>query len=1165
MNAQLSVPTAREVTLAGKCGSAARSQLQVLQKGPGRASVVGAHRDSAEASALEAWLAERIDVARFEQRLTGTFHVVYDDGAALAGRFMRSLRDKIHAINRGHVAPEPFGIEPVHSLPGRVRLRVKGISERQLDTLTMLTAGLPGVTHTKHIPGGRTALVIYDPEKVSEEAILEALLKTDPSEWARDWHKPTPIRWGGALSGTWVLFMCITRSASFPWLAFGVALNTLRPLWRSLEALREGEISIDLLDVAATFAALATGRPTTAAFVIWMVGVGDLLLDISANKTRSALSTLMQRGEREALRLLPDGKLEPVPVDDLEVGDQFIVHTGHGIVADGTVVSGLAEVDEKALTGESHLLSKKTGDPVFASTVVVEGHLVVRVESSGTNTEAAKIETILNTVGSKPLTLQRDALEFASKLVLPTFGVAALAAALAGDVTRAVCVLITDFGTGIRIAVPTSALTAMALAAREGVLVKGAQYLERLSKTDVIVFDKTGTLTRGVPEVVEVVTARGVQDIDPHDALRIRGGAIRSSRRDRAEIVREGARHRDGRAGAGKRRVRGRARTLRARSRSSRARRSSDVDGEPEARHRPRVQEAPRALQASARFESLRRGRRPRRRARRVLGRNAARERGDRARAASRRTATSRAPFGRQPGGREAVARAVGIDEAVGGLLPEEKAEYVRRMRDAGCVVAMVGDGINDAPALAQADVGISIAGSTDVALETADVVLLDGGLARLEKAFRISDRAMSSVRQNLGIIIVPNAIAIALGAAGLIKPPLAAIINNGATFAAVLARNASLFSNDTDHVNPRSKPDDRRCRSPRTPRFASSCSWHRFPARGRAVTRLMKSAREWWSGKKIAVIGPTASGKDSFLARLQNRDIPHVHANSPMGEKVDSFKVKLALSHHQVIDITCKGVINIGGETDYRDAPAGWLAVCEDADVIFYVMTIKDLDEKRFLKGRRIREDLDWLHDGDAAPEEGRAHPHPDQQDRRRDREPHRLPRARHGAREGASRARQDRRHGASPVRGEIHGRDADLDEEQTDLHARDQRRAPRRVLRVPRNRETTRRRRRDASATGFFPIAISATRSSRATATETMPLRRVLDPKPWPRGFSHGVPTELLEKCAPEDRDEILFAQRFPNWDGDKELFCLSTPAGLDSLGTRGSHRHAVRSRSR
>jgi Cu2+-exporting ATPase len=492
-------------------GCSANAQLEVFNKGRGRAVIVGALKNSAPADALEAWLAERIDVVRLDRHAgSGEFYVDYDDGIALPGRFMRSLRDKIHTLKR--IRPEPFNVMPVRSLKGRVRVQVTGIGERELATLTMLAGGLSGVKQTRHFRGGRTMLVEYDPKKVSERFILAALLKSDPSEWAREWHEPTPTRWIAALSGTSTLFACLTHAAPFPLLALAVALNTLRPLGRSITALREGQVSIDLLDVAATLAALATGRPITAAFVIWMVGIGDFLLDVSANNARSALSMLMRHKEPEALRVLTDGRIETVQVGDLQAGDHFMVHTGHGIIADGTVVSGVAEVDTKALTGESRLVPKKAGDPVFASTVVVAGELVVELESSGKNTEAAKIESILNTVGSKPLTLQRDALDIAGKLVLPTFGVAWLAAALSSDVDRAVCVLITDFGTGFRIAVPTSALTAMTVAAREGVLVKGAQYLERLSKTDIIIFDKTGTLTSGVPEVVEVVTAKGMKE-----------------------------------------------------------------------------------------------------------------------------------------------------------------------------------------------------------------------------------------------------------------------------------------------------------------------------------------------------------------------------------------------------------------------------------------------------------------------------------------------------------------------------------------------------------------------------------------------------------------------------------------------------------------------------
>ena len=778
--------------------------LRVLLRSGGRACIVGARAGSDDARALEAWLAERIDVIRFERRSgTGTFDVRYDDGDALPGRFLRSLKDKIHALERGKIAPEPFDVEAVHSLRGRARLRVSGIEEPQLATLTMLIGSLPGVKRTQHLASSPTMLVVYDAEATTERRVIEAVRRSDPAEWSREWHQPTPIRWLGAASGTSVLIMCIARATSFPWLAFGVALNTLPALARSVAALRKGEISIDLLDVAATFAALVTGRPTTAAFVIWMVGIGDLLIDVSANRARSALSTVMRHGEQRAFRLAPDGGVEAVPIGDLQVGEHFVVHTGSTIAADGTVVSGLADVDAKALTGESRLLSKGRGDRVLASTVVVEGQVVVEVERAGKDTEAAKVERILNTVGSKPLTLQRDALDFASKLVLPTFGVAWLAAALSSDVTRAVCILITDFGTGIRIAVPTSAMTAMALAAREGVLVKGAQYLERLSKTDVIVFDKTGTLTNGVPEVVDVVTARGVKE-----SVLIRACASAEDKYDHpvARALKSWARQRgidlvQPEPGSDAYAV-GLGLSARVDGRRVRVGRATWLENE--------KLEIPGSFKKHlARFKRERRSSLCVAFDDKVVGLIAYADgtRPESAAIVRRLRADGRRRVvllsGDSPEVVKTVAGAVGIDEAVGGLLPEEKADYVRRLRADGCVVAMVGDGINDAPALASADVGISIGGSTDVALETADVVLLEGGLLRLEKALDIGDRAMTSVRRNLGVVIAPNAIAIALGAFGMIGPTAAAIINNGATILAVLVGTVPLLQRRPHHPRP--------------------------------------------------------------------------------------------------------------------------------------------------------------------------------------------------------------------------------------------------------------------------------------------------------------------------------------------------------------------------
>ena len=432
----------------------------------------------------------------------------------------------------------------------------------------------------------------------------------------------------------------------------------------------------------------------------------------------------------------------------------------------------MASVDEKALTGESVPKERRPGDHVLAATVVVDGQIVVLVERTGTDTTAAKIVQILEGAGAKPMTLQRDTEKIADRLVLPAFGVAGAAGFFAEQIDRMTSVLITDFGTGIRIAVPTSALTGMTIAARRGVLVKGAQYLERLSRADVVVFDKTGTLTGGEPEIFDVVAdrrdavarrrrVRGRRRSPAGAPHRARDPEVRGARRDRR--ARRGARQRvvrDRPGPRGSRRGAGRPRRRRAphgRSRRSdrdegRARFDAHtsagassilvaVDGELQAvmgyadEPRKESRDVVRALKANGRREVI------------LMS-------GD-----------ARASV-------EAVAASTGIDQAFAELLPEDKAEQVRALQRAGKTVAMIGDGINDAPALAVADVGVSLDGGTDVALETADVVLLDGGLRKLPDAFDLADDAMRRVRRGLGLVIVPNAAAIVLGALSASSPP---------------------------------------------------------------------------------------------------------------------------------------------------------------------------------------------------------------------------------------------------------------------------------------------------------------------------------------------------------------------------------------------------------
>jgi Cu2+-exporting ATPase len=454
------------------------------------------------------------------------------------------------------------------------------------------------------------------------------------------------------------------------------------------------------------------------------------------------------------------------------------------VPADGVLVEGSLAVDEKALTGESVPRERVAGDRVMAASVAVHGQAVVEVERAGGDTVAARIVQILEGAGSKPMTLQRNAERVADRLVLPTFGAAGAAWALSGMVDRLTSVLITDFGTGVRVAVPTSALAAMTLAARAGVLVKGATFLERLAEADTVVFDKTGTLTLGVPEVTRIVALGRWDDVEIASfaaaAESNQSHPIADAIRRHAERI--GAPRRDAENGTESYRIGlglhalvqghhvlvGNARMMRENGVDpARALPVCDelgtsgascvllaIDGKLAAvlgyadAPRPESAEVVSLLKAGGR--------------RRVLLLS-----GD-----------ARAPV-------QAIARIVGIDEAVAEVLPTNKAEVVRRLKSEGRKVAMVGDGINDAPALAEADVGISLHGGTDVALETADVVLLEGGLARLPAVFEVADQAMARVKQVLGIVLLPNVVAIAAGAFGLINPVLAAVVNNGSTIAA--------------------------------------------------------------------------------------------------------------------------------------------------------------------------------------------------------------------------------------------------------------------------------------------------------------------------------------------------------------------------------------------
>jgi Cu2+-exporting ATPase len=732
----------------------------------------------------------------------GTLVIRYDDRRGAGAVLAAIVRDRLRAAQS--LPPEVeqrIEVAVAHELPGRVRFKVTGGVADAPEKVAALLGGVPGVERVRPSPAAGSVLVLFDPRLTSTAELLAAIDRTPPTAW------PTPPAASSATTrhemlkagfSLGVLAASISGIVPVPIMLGGVALTAIPPFKRAVKSLGEGRLNVDVMDATAIAVCVIRAEPITASVITALLAIGDLILDRTHDRARTAISRLMQLDDGEAFVVDDEGGLpRRIHPREIRVGMRIVIYPGARVPADGVVVDGSIAVDEKAVTGESVPRDRLPGDRVMAASVALHGQATVEVERAGSDTVAARIVQILEGAGVKPMTLQRNAERYADRLVPPTFITAGLAYAASGVVDRLTAVLITDFGTGVRVAVPTAALAAMVQAARAGVLVKGAQYLERLAEVDTIVFDKTGTLTLGVPEVTEIVriggrwsvadvaalaaAAEGNQSHPIADALRRHAVAIEAPRRD----LEQGSENY--RIGLGlSARVRGHEVMVG----NSRMMREAGVDPA----HAERIRDTMAEHGASSVIVAvdgqlagvIGYADAPRPESRDVI----------RAlRAGGRRRVLLLSGDARAPV--EAIARMCGIDEAIGEVLPEQKAEVVRRLKSEGRKVAMVGDGINDAPALAVADVGVSLRGGTEVALETADVVLLEGGLERLPEVLKLSEDAMARVKEVLGIVLAPNAVAIAAGALGFINPVMAAAVNNGSTIAAALHAVTPLLFQD--------------------------------------------------------------------------------------------------------------------------------------------------------------------------------------------------------------------------------------------------------------------------------------------------------------------------------------------------------------------------------
>ncbi|HEV2819978.1 MAG TPA: heavy metal translocating P-type ATPase, partial [Solirubrobacteraceae bacterium] len=683
----------------------------------------------------------------------------------------------------------------VHRLPDRVRCRtprvrtdeayarrLRAVAEHD-DRVAELRVNRPAasvvVRWTTALPEGepdeRTGQLLRDAETASPDS-LPALRPTPVARWPR---LALPAAVAGVAGGARLLGLAVPGPIG----ALAVLAASLPIARRAVHSLTvERRLNLDVLDMTAILLTTLRGSLLAPLSVIGLVEVGEAIRERTARASRRELLDLLD-SISETVWVQRDGERRQVATDDVHRGDVVVVYPGDRIPVDGRVLEGRALIDEHQLTGEPMPVVHEEGEVVYASTLMRDGHLHIAVEQVGAETRAGRIVQLMREAPVHDTRIENYAGKLADRIVLPSFLLAGAVLLVTRDPTRAASILIADFATGIRVSVPTAVLAAMTSAAQAGVLIRSGRALEQLTGVDTVVFDKTGTITEGSPAVIGVESR--ASDVSVAEVLAVAATAEQRLSHPVAEaVVRYAATQgaspgRRGRwqydIGLGVRAEIGGRRTLVG---SDRLLEQDGVEIAPEdslpsgGRSHIYVAIDGRLCGVIAYADPIR----PE--AQQVI--RALRDRHD-------------MEIHLMTGDKRETAYAVGRDLGIaqedvhGELFPEQKAELLRRLRANGRRVAFVGDGINDLPALAYADVSVSFGGATAVARETADVVLVENSLHALPTAVSAARQAMRLVRQNIAIVGGVNLTALTVATATGLSPTAAAVVHNGSTVVAAL------------------------------------------------------------------------------------------------------------------------------------------------------------------------------------------------------------------------------------------------------------------------------------------------------------------------------------------------------------------------------------------
>ncbi|MCR4626924.1 MAG: heavy metal translocating P-type ATPase [Treponema sp.] len=676
-----------------------------------------------------------------------------------------------------------------HSLPGRLRLHynLREVSPRQAILAQSLIAVQEGITDISVNTNIGSYLILFDATIISQ-AEIENLFKALSSKYLEDkklLEAVSQIPITESIISIFVSTMInhfAKKLLPLPLRKFFLFMNIVPRITSAMETcIEHGKIfSTQMLDAAALTTAALTGNTNTASSISTLLNLGEEIEEVTKRVSYGNLAHKLLISD-EPVHIIEKGEEKTIPCDALKKGDCVIVREGSMIPCDGTVERGEGMVNQASITGESLPVEKKAGSGVFAGTILSEGELIIKTRSTGRDTKVQNIIQMIDNSQNLKATVQKRSENLAEKIVPFNFALAGITWLFTRNLTKTMSTLMVDYSCAMKLAAPIAVLSAMKEAASCGISVKGGKYLEEAAEASTIIFDKTGTLTYANPKVEKIYTmenfsedfvlqtAACLEEHFPHPL----GRAVVSYAEEK------GLFHPENHTKVEYIVAHGIASTIddkKVRIGSSHF--IFDDEKIPFENKVKSIQEESAETGHSLLYLSydgklagiLAIGDPVRPEARNVIQK-------------LKKTGISRCIMitGDTEGAAKRIAESAGLDGYYSQALPEDKVSLIKKEKANGKVI-MLGDGINDAPALSAADVGIAIEGSSSIASDTADIILTEGGLDNVATTRILAQGLIQKINQNNAFIIEVNSALLLLGVEGLISPQLAAILHNSVT-----------------------------------------------------------------------------------------------------------------------------------------------------------------------------------------------------------------------------------------------------------------------------------------------------------------------------------------------------------------------------------------------